>query len=171
MLAGAVVVVASNGDTPKLEDYELVPGEDGLVEILDSGFNPEACTFSVSNRGFDVYWVNSTDEPKQVVSPVNPYFNTGVIQPGELSKSVSFDFTGSNHYHLEGDPNVTGVVRESSSTSCVPQPPTPTPTNTPTITPTPTHTPAPTSTPTMIPTPEGQQGHVPLIAREAEYPY
>lgn len=124
-----------------------------VIEILHSGFNPESCII----RRYDTFaFINKTSEDQRVLSPVNEYFDTGAIPPGEMSKVQEVVFIGSHPFYLESNPDFTGsvTISDSAPVQCDPLPPTPTPTNT------------PTPTPTPIPTPEGRKGLIPLLERD-----
>ena len=118
------------------------------VWITANAFNPASCTV---RRGDNVRWVNKDSVVRAVVfnnltvPPSNEPWESGDLQPGQISETLSFDFIGSNGYHEKYAPALTGSVAttDRGTASCAQLPPTPTPTSTPTATPV-----APTPTPT-----------------------
>lgn len=161
LAAGAVVVFADtfNGKVGTQPEELGYPADTLMIEILPTGFNPSFCAIP---RHEQVLFFNNTKQTQRVRSHQNPYLDTGPIEPGEVDPGFSFNFAGQQHFYLESDPEITGIVQTDSPRNCQPLPPTPTPT------PTPTPSPTPTLTPTVQPTPEGRQGVFGPVSKEVE---
>lgn len=158
LAALASVAVVSGGISVLLSATSgSAAGEDHVIDIINTGFNPEICYV---DRSDTFRFINKTDDVQRVRSNQNEHLDTGPIEPGETSTGFNFHFIGSQHFYLESEPDFTGQVITDHGRHCDPLPPTPTPTNTPTATPT------ATPSPTPIPTPEGRKGLIPSIGRE-----
>lgn len=174
--AGAVLLVggiafAASGTT-------TAGAADNTIAILDTGFNPEVCYLNgQATGGASVRFHNKGSEPhhiRSVFTNVNgsAQFDTGVLEPGETSRSFGFTSSSQFFYYDVLNPDLTGLIQSGQFTNCVEAPPTPTPTNTPTITPTPTitRTPTITPTPTIEPTrtPDPRKAIMPMIAKDED---
>ncbi len=145
-----------------------------IIQVNESGFNPPSCTV---NKGTTLRWLNVGQEVHRVVRPdvgvqVPPLFDTGDLQPGDLSKRFELTIRDTWDYEDFYNPELKGRVNipnATSAESCDLQPPTATPTLTPTPTPTPDPgrafipgvsrgeqpaTPTPTPSPTATPDPD-----------------
>lgn len=172
LLIGGIAFAASNTTSA---------GADGdfTIAILDTGFNPSVCYLnSQTTTGDAVRFLNKSSEPRHIRS-VNtnttggPLFETGVLQPGETSRSFGFTSKSKYVYYDVLNPEMTGTIEAGTgAANCVEAPPTPTPTNTPTITPTPTitKTPTKTPTPTIEPTrtPDPRRAILPMISKDED---
>lgn len=108
-----------------------------VVEISDTGFNPEVCNIS---RDDEVVWKNVGTKVHRVIIPdagVNspPLFDTGDIEPGQVSPPAKFTYGGGNTLVDFYNPALRSTVStgkaQAQAANCRPLPPTPTPTPTP----------------------------------------
>ena len=147
VFAGMAMVIASRTPADAASSH--------IVEILDSGFNPEICT--VNGNGDSVRWKNKSSKVRHVVVPDlggvdnPPLWESEDIAPGATSVgSLQFDLRTTRIYFDRDEPTMIGtIIAVTGAAQCSPLPPTPTPT--PTRTPTPTPTATPRATPTQKP--------------------
>ncbi|MCA9825626.1 MAG: hypothetical protein R3C29_00310 [Dehalococcoidia bacterium] len=154
VLAALAVVAVSSGLVSIVLDVTRgsAAEQQHVIELLNSGFNPESCWLS---REDNFTFINKTKSTQRVLSNQNPNLDTGPIEPGAtFVGGYNFGFIGSLSFYMESNPALTGKVTTDHGRQCEPLPPTPTPTNT------------PTPSPTPIPTPEGRKGLIPGIGRE-----
>ncbi|GMV86272.1 MAG: hypothetical protein AMXMBFR80_21270 [Dehalococcoidia bacterium] len=81
------------------------------IEVSEAGFNPPVCRM---NREF-VRFKNVGNEPRRVIIPSLfpgdlPFFDTGVLQPGETSNEYKSENGGSTVFVDAFDPTLTGTV-------------------------------------------------------------
>lgn len=81
------------------------------IEVSEAGFNPPICRM---NREF-VRFKNVGNEPRRVIIPSLfpedlPFFDTGVLQPGETSNEYKSENGGSTVFVDAFDPSLTGTV-------------------------------------------------------------
>ncbi|MCL4241119.1 MAG: hypothetical protein KJ048_07170 [Dehalococcoidia bacterium] len=81
------------------------------IEVSEAGFNPPVCRM---NREF-VRFKNVGNEPRRIIIPSlfpedPPFFDTGVLQPGEVSNALRIEYGGSTTFVDAFDPSLTGTV-------------------------------------------------------------
>lgn len=81
------------------------------IEVSEAGFNPPVCRM---NREF-VRFKNVGNEPRRIIIPSLfpedlPFFDTGVLQPGETSNEYKSENGGSTVFVDAFDPSLTGTV-------------------------------------------------------------
>lgn len=81
------------------------------IEVSEAGFNPPICRM---NREF-VRFTNVGNEPRRVIIPSlfagePPFFDTGILQPGETSNELRIEYGGSTVFVDAFDPSLTGTV-------------------------------------------------------------
>ncbi len=81
------------------------------IEVSEAGFNPPICRM---NREF-VRFKNVGNEPRRIIIPSlfpeePPFFDTGVLQPGETSNEYKSENGGSTIFVDAFDPTLKGTV-------------------------------------------------------------
>ncbi len=89
-----------------IEESSSQPSTEYVVEILDSGFNPQSTTAKV---GDSITFVNKMSSPQSALSVVggNELFNTRVIGPG-MNSTVVLTQSGEIEYYSFVRPHVKG---------------------------------------------------------------
>lgn len=81
------------------------------IEVSEAGFNPPVCRM---NREY-VRFKNVGNEPHRVIIPSLfpgdlPFFDTGVLDPGETSNELRIEYGGSTVFVDAFDPTLKGTV-------------------------------------------------------------
>lgn len=98
------------------------------IEVSEAGFNPSICRM---NREF-VRFKNVGTEPRRIIIPSlfpedPPFFDTGVLESGQVSNSIRIEYGGSTVFIDSFDPSLKGTVItpvfvESWDPQCTPDP-------------------------------------------------
>jgi len=101
--------------------------ETQTIEVSAAGFNPPVCRM---NRAF-VRFKNAGPEPRRVILPGlhgdPPYFDTGLLKPGEVSNELKIEHGGSTIFRDAANLDhyvtvLTPVYAESWDPDCTPDP-------------------------------------------------
>jgi len=98
-MATAVVLAFGALASGALAPRDAIALETWVVEFSEDGFNPGICKM---NREF-IRFKNVDDVPRRVIIPANvqgwdPLWDSGLVQPGELSNTFTINYGGSTQF-------------------------------------------------------------------------
>jgi hypothetical protein len=98
------------------------------IEVSEAGFNPPICRM---NREY-VRFKNAGNQPRRIIIPSlfpedPPFFDTGVLESGEVSNALRIEYGGSTTFVDAFDPALKGTVItpvfvQTWDPQCIPDP-------------------------------------------------